>query len=93
MILTSFRTAWPVLKSGGGKMYELSDIQITRVSPVKHCILVCAKYSDWSHEDDLFINPDGSVIGKTSSGSWLELSQTAASLIRQKVSSQVTFSN
>ena len=74
-------------------MYELSDIEITKVSSFKHGVLVCAKYSNWTHEYDLFINTDGSVIGKTSSGSWLELSQSVASLIRQKASSQVILSN
>jgi hypothetical protein len=69
--------------------YNLQDIEIIRIAPVKDGIFAYASYSDWTYEYNFFINPDGKVMGKTTSGSWLELSQSVAFLLRQKVNSRL----
>ena len=66
-------------------MCSFQSLKFTRFEAIKEGILAIARYAEWYYEYSFLLEPDGKVMGKTSLGSWEELTAEAASLIRNKI--------
>jgi hypothetical protein len=65
-------------------MCSFQNLEVCKVTPLKGGLWACAKYDHWSYEYDFFIHSDGTVSGRTSAGSWVEVTKESAEFIREK---------
>jgi hypothetical protein len=70
-------------------MLTLQKLQIIRLESNINGIFAYAKYPNWYYEYNFLIENNGKVKGKTSLGSWEELSLEASSFIQEKVHSRL----
>ena len=68
-------------------MHTLQQLDFGQVYATQHGIFANAKFPGWCHEYNFFIQSDGEVKGKTSSGMWQGLSMEASSFVKAKVRS------
>ena len=69
---------------------SVRNLEITRVFPSSDELFVFAKYIGWFDEFIFLIKPDGTVVGRTSEGNWLELAPETAQLIKSKAEPHVS---
>jgi len=65
--------------------YNVQNLEVVGVVPTRYGIFVCAKYQDWCHLFNFFIDADGKVRGKADSGDWLETGTELSSCIQARV--------
>ncbi len=66
-------------------MYNLQNLEFVQILPEKQGLCAYASYPGWYHRYSFFVQNDGKVKGKNSSGYWQELSEETASIIRAKI--------
>ena len=66
-------------------MVTLQSLEFTRIVPRRFGFLVFAKFPHWWHEYSFFVG-SGKVMGQTSEGVWLEVSNELGELVRDQVS-------
>ena len=68
-------------------MFDLQNIRITSILPIRDSILACCSYHNWSSELNFIVEPGGIVRGRSNQGYWLELSPEMGSLVCRKIKS------
>ncbi len=66
-------------------MYTIGDLEITKLLPSSDGIYAYATYPSWSKRFSFFVKDNGTVMGQSSSGTWLEVSDEMAESITAKV--------
>jgi len=69
--------------------FNLQDLEVVEVFASNYGIYVFAKYPQWFHVYNFFIDSQGKVKGKADSGEWLDLTSESGSFIQAKVQSRL----
>ena len=74
-------------------MDDLHKLTVTGISPRRGGIWVLARHLGWHQDYRFFIPAGGRVKGRTSGGTWVDLSSDASTIISDKVERYIKENN